>query len=838
MAFEILDYQLGNAITAGVTYKLPTLSHSAVVVSSTYQDVILEVVNNEPTDEKWSNITDPDYVVKGNVISTMLDLEQGKDMELYFRVTGKAPAVQYATIAIRELGFDYPAPPAIATYVQGSYVGSGYHDISGLVSPGGVYTLSAVAEGQEVDTPRTTQPVINIVGVNGTRVISVMREAQQGSAQFPFVPDSDKTVVHLSAPEGVKYVLTVQRVNFFDPTQDADVTGTWSFSNVSGLTMKDGAPILLGQGENALKIHGTGAGEAVIEGGNATELDVAVPVNLQEPITAQDTLTFDNTTISEPRNSITFNGPNSVSARIGQSADGCLHFGPTTGGGLSIGNNGAVGLSNYAYLKGANFESAVTMGSTITVSGSATFDSGIIIPSTELAYFGPLVNVFGTNEGDFMVNGVPDRKFVTNLVYTKNVAANQVAKLFDITHTTVERYGCYLQYTANNGYLQLYNKYNLGSPSDNLVFTMEPEGQLRFRKQVTFEGPTSATNAFTFGNTITVAGLATLSGHAKIKGHIGLGATDGSAEINFTPVATNQLSVLGDQGAHVDIYTPPKDSAGDPLEAKDKLLTQGECDARYVLFVQTNQVEYNGIAVKNPGTIYHTTDTKIFYIGDKRFTPLATPLLDDSIVGYSDFASQTADFGTKKASVAITTSGGNLVLSGTTFNGYGDNNRDVMTVSMVLDLSKIDTPGAFTALFNAKGGTTSWGAGLNTNRTLQGLWDNAAYGGGPITPALGTEGTLTISVVTGELGTRIYLGDSDTHRTTSSLRFSGANLTQILMDAGLANAVEQLYVHDSTLSQAQIGQLMAEIASVVFENSSRTASKTQAGESEDLLDDE
>lgn len=427
MAFEILDYQLGNAITAGVTYKLPTLSHSAVVVSSTYQDVILEVVNNEPTDEKWSNITDPDYVVKGNVISTMLDLEQGKDMELYFRVTGKAPAVQYATIAIRELGFDYPAPPAIATYAQGSYVGSGYHDISGLVSPGNVYTLSAVAEGQEVDTPRTTQPVINIMGVNGTKVISVMREAQQGSAQFPFVPDSDKTVVHLSAPEGVKYVLTVQKVNFgsasggsFDPTQDADVTGTWSFSNVSGLTMKDEAPILLGQGDNALKIHGTGAGKAVIEGGNATKLDVAIPTN--------------------------------------------------------------------------------------------------------------------------------------------------------------------------------------------------------FQKKVTFNGPTSATNAFTFGNTITVAGLATLSGHAKIKGHIGLGATDGSAEINFTPVATNQLSVLGDQGAHVDIYTPPEASAGAPLAAKDKLLTQGECDARYVLFVQTTQADYDGLAVKNPGTIYHTQDTGIFYIGDKQLT--------------------------------------------------------------------------------------------------------------------------------------------------------------------------------------------------------------------------
>lgn len=627
MAFEILDYQLGNAITAGVTYKLPTLSHSAVVVSSTYQDVILEVVNNEPTDEKWSNITDPDYVVKGNVISTMLDLEQGKDMELYFRVTGKAPAVQYATIAIRELGFDYPAPPTIATYVQGSYVGSGYHDISGLVSPGNVYTLSAVAEGQEVDTPRTTQPVINIMGVNGTKVISVMREAQQGSAQFPFVPDSDKTVVHLSAPEGVKYVLTVQKVNFgsasggsFDPTQDADVTGTWSFSNVSGLTMKDEAPILLGQGDNALKIHGTGAGKAVIEGGNATELDVAVPVNLQEPITAQDTLTFDNTTITTFRNNITFNSPNNTSLRIAQSASGDLHLGPVKGGGLTIGNGGVVSLSSYAYLKGATFENPVTIGSTITVAGGATFDKGIMVPETAISYFGPMTQVQGTEAGGLMITGHPGEALETNLVFTKKVSPDQTTRIFDITHTTVNRYGCYLQYISNNGYLQFYNKYNLGSVSDNLVFTMEPLGQLNFQKQVTFQGPTSATNAFTFGNTITVAGLATLSGHAKIKGHMGLGATDGSAEINFTPVATNQLSVLGDQGAHVDIYTPPEASAGAPLAAKDKLLTQGECDARYVLFVQITQEDYDGLAVKNPGTIYHIQDTGILYIGDKQLT--------------------------------------------------------------------------------------------------------------------------------------------------------------------------------------------------------------------------
>lgn len=194
----------------------------------------------------------------------------------------------------------------------------------------------------------------------------------------------------------------------------------------------------------------------------------------------------------------------------------------------------------------------------------------------------------------------------------------------------------------------------------------------------------------------------------------------------------------------------------------------------------------------------------------------ATTLLDDSIAGYSDFASHQADFGTQKDSVSITTDGGNLVLSGTNFSQpvSSANTRNNMTVTMVLDLTKINTPEAYTALFNAKDGNTSWGVGLNTNRALQGLWNNGAYGNGPTTSALGSEGTLTISVVTGDLGTRIYMGNSESFFTTSGLKFSGANITQILIDAGLADAIEQLYVHDFALSEEQVGQLMSEIASV------------------------
>lgn len=194
----------------------------------------------------------------------------------------------------------------------------------------------------------------------------------------------------------------------------------------------------------------------------------------------------------------------------------------------------------------------------------------------------------------------------------------------------------------------------------------------------------------------------------------------------------------------------------------------------------------------------------------------ATTLLDNSIAGYSDFASRQADFGTQKDSVQITTNGGNLVLSGTNFSQpvSSTNTRNNMTVTMVLDLAKINTPDAYTALFNAKGGSVSWGVGLKTDRALQGLWNNGVYTSGPITTALGSEGTFTISVVTGELGTRIYMGNNTTFHTNGALKFGAVDITQILINAGLADAIEQLYVHDSALSEEQVGQLMSEIASV------------------------
>lgn len=191
----------------------------------------------------------------------------------------------------------------------------------------------------------------------------------------------------------------------------------------------------------------------------------------------------------------------------------------------------------------------------------------------------------------------------------------------------------------------------------------------------------------------------------------------------------------------------------------------------------------------------------------------AATMLNESVIGFSDFASQQADFGSKQGSETFTTDGNNLTMS---VNGLtSSTGRVTLTVTMVLDLTQITTPDAYTTLFQTvDSSNASWGVGLTTDRTLQGLWQGAAFSGGPTTTVLDSEGRLTISVVTGDLGTRIYLGSNDNFYTKDSLKFSNSIVNGLLLDKNLSGAVEQLYVHDSVLTEEQVGQLMTEIASV------------------------
>lgn len=67
------------------------------------------------------------------------------------------------------------------------------------------------------------------------------------------------------------------------------IAGTKTFTG--GITMGNEVPLVIGSGDNALKLHGEGAnGAYVIEGGNSTHLDVAVTSQFQEAVTCASSL--------------------------------------------------------------------------------------------------------------------------------------------------------------------------------------------------------------------------------------------------------------------------------------------------------------------------------------------------------------------------------------------------------------------------------------------------------------------------------------------------------------------------------------------------------------------
>lgn len=124
----------------------------------------------------------------------------------------------------------------------------------------------------------------------------------------------------------------------FDPTSNQTITGMWSFSNIvvptpdrgdqaankgyvdskiaagtsnlvtlttaqtisgtktftGSIVMNNEAPLVLGTGANALKLHGDGTGGSYFfEGGNSTHIDFSVSTSFQDPVTY-----FDNVTVT------------------------------------------------------------------------------------------------------------------------------------------------------------------------------------------------------------------------------------------------------------------------------------------------------------------------------------------------------------------------------------------------------------------------------------------------------------------------------------------------------------------------------------------------------------
>lgn len=403
MALDIVQYKSGDPITAGTTYQIPgEMNSEAWILQSTTQGAVFQMTATAPTDEDWSNIQDTQFHINGTVTGLILPILSNG----YFRVV-KEPVTEHATMALVEQEFQMEVADPINPFVAGTPVAPGYYDLSSLnLEADKMYVLSVLPE-QDKEYPETPGIVTDetfsavIVGLTGTKATQVILRGVTTVGSHLFVMTGAKPILHLGGRSNVKFNITVSPVVFsagggsFDPSQPATITGLWDLQNVSGINLVDEGPIILGKGDNAVKIHGSGTGSAVIEGANGATLDIAVPVDFSEPITFQDTVSYNRVgSTGEPifqrwvmsRNTLVLKGYEAVGSFGFANADGSQNYmGIDTSGNISF-------LKNTTHSGASTFSAGVTMGQTLTVAGLLTVNNNLVInPSNG----GPTISASG-----------------------------------------------------------------------------------------------------------------------------------------------------------------------------------------------------------------------------------------------------------------------------------------------------------------------------------------------------------------------------------------------------------------------------------------------------------
>lgn len=120
------------------------------------------------------------------------------------------------------------------------------------------------------------------------------------TAQLVFVATETSAILSIgSTIEEAVYFVSIRNFSLgsgegagFDPSLDQNITGAWNFTNMAGVVLGNEVPLVLGQGADAVKLHGDGNGAAVIEGTNASHIDVAIPAKFQNTATFDDSVSF------------------------------------------------------------------------------------------------------------------------------------------------------------------------------------------------------------------------------------------------------------------------------------------------------------------------------------------------------------------------------------------------------------------------------------------------------------------------------------------------------------------------------------------------------------------
>lgn len=305
---QIENYVNGSPITPGVTYKLGDAdTHTAWLLASS-SPCLFKLSATAPTDELWSNIAPEQFIINGSVAGQVIEIASpdGKYFVVPTNAQDKNASVEsaHATIALHPLGFDYDQEYQALPLDGDGPVSEGFYKISNLES-GKLYSINVHPDlGGLMETKPNPEFSYALFSVGADNNPKAFLAGGKTTDQLVFVATETSAILSLgSTIEEAGYFVSIRNFSLgsgegggsgtgFDPASDQTISGAWSFTNTAGLVLGNEVPLVLGQGVDAVKIHGDGNGTAVIEGTNASSLDVAIPVKFQDPTTFDEVISF------------------------------------------------------------------------------------------------------------------------------------------------------------------------------------------------------------------------------------------------------------------------------------------------------------------------------------------------------------------------------------------------------------------------------------------------------------------------------------------------------------------------------------------------------------------
>lgn len=300
---QIENYVNGSPITPGVTYKLGDAdTHTAWLLASS-SPCLFKLSATAPTDEQWSNITPEEFIINGSVAGQVIEIASpdGKYFVVPTNAQDKNAPVEsaHATIALHPLGFNYDQEYQALPLDGDGPVSEGFYKISNLES-GKLYSINVHPDlGGLMETKPNPEFSYALFSVGADNNPKAFLAGGKTTDQLVFVATETSAILSLgSTIEEAGYFVSIRNCEGggsgtgFDPASDQTISGAWSFTNTAGLVLGNEVPLVLGQGDDAVKIHGDGNGAAVIEGTNASHMDVAIPVKFQNPTTFDDGISF------------------------------------------------------------------------------------------------------------------------------------------------------------------------------------------------------------------------------------------------------------------------------------------------------------------------------------------------------------------------------------------------------------------------------------------------------------------------------------------------------------------------------------------------------------------